>query len=108
MKRLWAIGEAAQADYERLRAAVLSGSMPIGVAARRFDAEGMWGLIRRPAAEPVFTARMVSVARPAWTPYGDPRLDSLADAYSVVLDAPRPGGQRAGLCLTGKREVLDA
>ena len=81
MSRLRPVGEAAQADHESLRAAVLAGATPLGVVAARFDAHGLWGLIRRPAAEAVFAARWHGAARPAWTPYGDPRLAALADAY---------------------------
>lgn len=88
MSGLWPVGEAAQADYEGLRAAVVAGATPLGVAAARFEREGMWGLIRRPVAEAVFVARLHGAIRPAWTPYGDPRLDALGDAYLLVLGAP--------------------
>jgi len=56
LSRLWPVGEAAQADYENLRSAVLAGLAPVGEAATRFEAEGLRGLIRRPVAEAVFTA----------------------------------------------------
>ena len=90
MSRLWPVSEAAQADYERLRAAVLEGATPLGVAASRFNRWGLWGLIRRPVAEPAFTASVHGAARPPWTPYADPRLDALADAYLLL-----GGGGRA-------------
>ena len=42
--------------------------------------------MRRPAAEPVFVARLLGAGRPAWTPYEDPRLVALAAAYELVLE----------------------
>lgn len=87
MRAFWPPTEAAQADYEQLRAAVLRGLGPVGVAAARFETQGLWGLIRRPAATEVFTARLWGASRPPWTPYGDPRLGLLADAYQLVISA---------------------
>lgn len=87
MKRFWPVGEAAQADYETLRAAVLAGTPLWGPAAARFQGGGLWGLIRRPTAEPVFLATLVGALRPPWSPHADPRLDALADAYQLVLAA---------------------
>ena len=98
MSRLWPIGEACQADYERLRAAVVAGAIPVGSAAARFEREGMWGLIHHPMSEAVFSARLHGAGRPPWTPYGDPRLDALVDAYLLVLGGAaardhRPSGR---------------
>jgi hypothetical protein len=87
MSQLWPVAEAAQADYEHLRATVLAGLVPMGAPASRFEAEGLIGLIRRPAAVAVFTATLHGAARPAWTPYCDPRLEALAEAYTLVLSA---------------------
>jgi hypothetical protein len=89
MSRFWPIGEAAQSDYEQLRAAALVGTEPVGPVAARFWREGLWGLLRRPAAEAVFSASLHGARRPGWTPYGDPRVDALADAYLLVIDAGR-------------------
>lgn len=100
MSRLWPVGEAAQADYEQLRAAMLAGLAPVGPAASRFETEGMWGLIRRPASAAAFTARLHGARRPAWTPYVDPRLEALADAYNLLLSA---GTERGGLAMAGGR-----
>ena len=100
MSRLWPVAEAAQADYEQLRAAVLAGLAPMGAAATRFEAAGMWGLIRRPASAAALTARLHGARRPAWTPYGDPRIGALADAYGLLLSA---GTERGGLAMTGGR-----
>jgi len=87
MRRLWPVAEAAQADYELLRAAVLVGTPLVGPAAARFDSAGLFGLIRRPLAEPDFTARLFGARRAPWTPYGDPRLDALGVAYELILAA---------------------
>lgn len=86
MSRLWPVGEPAQADYERLRAAVLAGAPLASPEAARFARAGLWGLMRQPAAEPVFVARLLGGGRPAWTPYEDPRLVALAAAYELVLE----------------------
>jgi hypothetical protein len=87
MNRLWPICEAAQADYEQLRAAILAGATPVGPAAARFWRQGLWGLIRRPAAAAIFSASLYGARRPPWTPYDDPRLDALSDAYLLVIHA---------------------
>lgn len=87
MKRFWPVGEAAQADYETLRAAVLAGVPLCGPAAARFGRGGLWGLIRRPATEPAFLATLAGALRLPWSPHADPRLDALADAYQFVLVA---------------------
>ena len=111
MSRFWPAAESAQADYERLRAAVLAtGALPAEVAAARFGRRGVAGLIAWPAAEPVFAAGLRGAARPAWSPYADPRLDALAAACRLLLapDAhgPRPGedGHRTQPGVRGHRE----
>lgn len=87
-RRLWPIGEAAQADYEALRSAVLLGE-PLGsLAAARFARRGLAGLIAWPVAEPVYTAVVIGAERPAWNPYQDPRLEALAAGYEMILRAP--------------------
>lgn len=84
----WPPGEAAQADYETLRAAVLAGTPLTGPAARRFAAVGLGGLIRRPVtATPQFAARVVGAAHPPWSPSDDPRLAALAAGYQLLLAA---------------------
>lgn len=87
MRRLWPVGEAAQADYEALRAAVLAGMPLVGPAATRFESAGLFGLVRRPVAEAAFTARLFGARRGPWTPYGDPRLEALGVAYELILAA---------------------
>jgi hypothetical protein len=87
-QRFWPIGEAAQADYEALRKAVLSGKPLESLAAVRFARRGLAGLIVWPVAEPIFTAVLSGAERPAWSPYADPRLDALAAGYGLILREP--------------------
>jgi hypothetical protein len=85
----WPPAEAAQADYEMLRACVLAGGcLPAGPAAARFARRGLAGLIAWPAAEPDFRAELCGAARPPWTPHADPREQALAVVYQFLLDAP--------------------
>ncbi|HET7518767.1 MAG TPA: hypothetical protein VFN05_13980 [Actinomycetes bacterium] len=87
MRALWPVGEAAQADYETLRAAVLAGTPLLGAAAARFERCGLAGLITHPTAEPTFTATLRGAHRPAWSPHADPRVDALAAGYQLILTA---------------------
>lgn len=86
MRRFWPPSEAAQADYEVLRQAVLDGRPLISQSAARFENQGLWGLISKPLAQPVFSARLIGAKRPAWSPYNDPRLEALADAFQYLLN----------------------
>lgn len=89
MSRLfWPIGEAAQADYEVLRQAVLSGEPMQSLTAARFARRGLAGLIAWPAGEPIYTAALIGAERARWTPYADPRLDALAAGYELILRVP--------------------
>jgi hypothetical protein len=86
MSRFWPAVEAAQADYERLREAVVSsGRLPDDLASARFRRRGLAGLIAWPTAEAVFVAEWVGAARPPWSPYGDPRAEALAAAYRFLV-----------------------
>jgi hypothetical protein len=91
VRALWPVGEAAQADYETLRAAVLAGTPLLGAAAARFERCGLAGLITHPTAEPTFVATLRGARRPAWTPHADPhadpRVDVLAAGYQFILTA---------------------
>lgn len=90
--RFWPVGEAAQADYETLRAHVLAtGAPPDSLTAARFTRRGVAGLIAWPSAEPVFHAELLGAHRPPWTPHHDPRLDALSDAFALLLDTGRAG-----------------
>jgi hypothetical protein len=64
----WPPAEAAQADYEMLRACLLqAGALPAGLAAARFARRGLAGLIAWPAAEPDFRAELTRASR-RWRP----------------------------------------
>ena len=86
MSRVWAIWEAAQADYEGLReAVVVAGRLPDDLTGARFRRRGLAGLIAWPASEPVFSAAITAAARPPWTPYADPRSQAVAETYRLLL-----------------------
>jgi hypothetical protein len=62
-RRFWPVSEAAQADYETLREAVLSGQPIQSLTAVRFARRGLAGLIAWPVAEPVYAAVMAGAQR---------------------------------------------
>lgn len=101
MRALWPVGEAAQADYEALRDAALSGVGLASPTAARFARVGLVGLIVCPAARPAFVAALVGAVRPAWTPYEDPRSQALGAAYELVLMRSEVRGQGEPTALTG-------
>ncbi|MGW7410163.1 hypothetical protein ACWGI9_41925 [Streptomyces sp. NPDC054833] len=81
-------GERSQAEYEMLRSHILEhGRMPSSLAAARFARCGLAGLVSWPAGEADFRAELSGARRPAWTPHHDPRLDTLAAVFVVLLDA---------------------
>ncbi len=101
-RSFWPPVEAAQVDYETLRAHVCEHSgLPEGLAAARFARRGLAGLIAWPSAEPVFVADLVAADRPAWTPDEDPRVAALAAGYEFLLDAAARVDSVAGLALPG-------
>jgi hypothetical protein len=85
VRLFWPPTEAAQADYERLRAAVLAGTPLAELAAVRFARGGLAALIARPLADPVFMAIVRGAPRPAWTPHADPRMEALAGGFGLLL-----------------------
>jgi hypothetical protein len=85
MRRFWPPSEAAQADYESLRTAVLAGALPACTDATRFARRGLAGLIAWPASEPVFEALLVGGQRARWSPHADVRVDALAAGYALLL-----------------------
>lgn len=85
MRVFWPPAEGAQADYERLRAAALSGTPAADAAARRFARGGLAALIDGPQADPVFVVVLTGASRPAWTPQLDPRREALAAGYALLL-----------------------
>jgi hypothetical protein len=88
VRAFWPASEPVQVDYEALRAAALVGVLPASVPAAIFWRCGMAGLIARPVPETAYVARLHPGRRPPWHPYGDPRLELLADAFELVLAAP--------------------
>lgn len=102
-RSFWPPAEAAQVDYETLRAHVLEHSrLPESLAAARFARRGLTGLIAWPAAEPVFVAELLAAARPAWTPHDDPRVSALAAGYQFLLNAAARVDSVAALALPGR------
>jgi hypothetical protein len=94
--------EAAQVDYETLRAHTLEHSgLPESLATARFARRGLAGLIAWPSAEPVFVAELLPCARPAWTPHEDPRVAALAAGYEFLLDLAAGRDPRAALSVRG-------
>jgi hypothetical protein len=99
-RSFWPPNEAAQVDYETLRAHALDpGSAPQGLAAARFARRGLAGLIAWPSAEPVFVAELLPAARATWTPHEDPRVAALAAGYEFLLDAAARANSVAALAL---------
>jgi hypothetical protein len=107
-RSFWPPCEAAQLDYEALRAHLLAhDKLPDGLSSARFHRRGLAGLIAWPAAEPVFAAELISAARPAWTPHLDPRVTALAAGYQFLLDintaVPDAGPDTVSLAGRGPR-----
>ena len=99
-RRFWPVGEAAQADYEALRARVLAtGAAPDSLIAARFTRRGLPGLIAWPSAEPVFDAALLGAPRPPWTPHADPRLDALAAGFALLLNTSHDASSRGAPAL---------
>jgi len=86
--RFWPAAEPAQSDYERLREVALAQELLTGLQAERFRRGGLAALIRKPTSPPArLVATLVAVPRPHWSPYCDPRLEALADAYEFISAA---------------------
>lgn len=93
MRPFWPAAEAAQADYEKLRAAALAGTPLADAAAGRFTRGGLVALIARPVAEPEFTVTVRGAARAPWTPHADPRVQALAACYGLLLGTAETNNQ---------------
>jgi hypothetical protein len=77
--------EAAQADYETLRAHLARhGVLPDDPTAARFARRG---LITWPVSEPVFAGELLGAARAASNPYADERISALAAGFQFLLEA---------------------
>jgi hypothetical protein len=94
VRRFWPPAEAAQAEYEALRAAALAGTPPVGAAATRMARGGLAALIARPGVRPpAFSAVVVGAARPAWSPHADARLERLAEVFALLTADQCPNEQ---------------
>jgi hypothetical protein len=83
--RSWPAVDPAQLDYERLREMALAGTLLVGPQAERFQRGGLMALIKKPTSSALpLIVRLVEVPRPRWSPYVDPRLEALADAYALL------------------------
>jgi hypothetical protein len=103
-RSFWPPAEAAQVDYETLRAHVCEHcGLPEGLAAARFARRGLAGLIAWPSAEPVFVAELLAATRPAWTPHDDPRVAALAAGYEFLLDLEASRDRRTVVSVWGLR-----
>jgi hypothetical protein len=77
-----------------LREMALAGTRLIGPEAERFQHGGLAALIRRPSSSASrLIVTLVEVPRPRWSPYVDPRLDALADAYALLGAVVRDADQ---------------
>ena len=89
---LWSPREAAQVEYESLRERILRGDPDDqGLLPARFQRLGLLGLVTRTPIEPVaWQVTMIGARRPRWSPYEDPRVEALADAFQYLLDGRLP------------------
>jgi hypothetical protein len=85
MRALWPPGEAAQADYETLRAAAVAGTVLADAAAGRFARGGLAALIARPHAQPILVAVLRGGSRVPWSAHADPRLEALVAGFGLLL-----------------------
>jgi hypothetical protein len=102
VRRFWPVGEGAQADYERLRAAVLAGTPLVGTAAARFAHSGLVGLVLQPSSPPIYSGVLLGAVRPSWSPYGDPREEALAEGYLLLLGDGAPTSATSALAAAGR------
>ena len=103
-RSFWPPVEAAQVDYESLRAHLLEhGALPDDLAAARFGRRGLAGLIAWPVGQPVFAGELIGAARPAWSPYVDARVSALADGYQFLLESAATLQRWSGDAVEGQR-----
>ena len=86
MRALWPVNDHIQTEYESLRALALADVELCGPSALRFAQQGLAGLIAWRWTEPAFSVSLIGARRPPWTPYVDPRLDTLAAVYQFALE----------------------
>jgi len=84
-ERFWPAGEAAQAEYELLRAAALAAERPATLAAALFARRGLTGLIAGSWSSPAYLGVLIGAERPAWCGASDPRQAALGEVYELLL-----------------------
>jgi hypothetical protein len=96
---LWSPREAAQVEYESLRERILQGDPDQeGLLPSRFQRLGLLGLVTAAQVEPVrWQATVIGAQRPRWSPYADPRVEALADAFQYLLEGRLPTSAFAGM-----------
>jgi hypothetical protein len=96
-ERFWPVAEAAQADYELLRAAALVGEPARDeLAAARFARRGLAGVIAWPRSEPVYLGELIGASRPRWSGAEDPRVAALGEVYGFLVAHAPEIGDRTG------------
>jgi hypothetical protein len=96
-ERFWPVAEAAQADYEALRAAALAGKPPRDeLAAARFARRGLAGVIAWPRSEPVYLGALIGAQRPRWSGAEDPRAAVFGQVYGFLVARAPPTGELTG------------
>ncbi len=93
--RFWPVGEAAQAEYELLRAAALAGEATTSIAAARFARRGLSGRITATWPTPVYLGELIGAERPAWCGSSDPREAVLSATYELLLAREAGGALKA-------------
>ena len=93
-ERFWPLAEAAQADYEALRAAALAGEAPRDeLAAARFARRGLAGVIAWPRSEPIYLGALFGAQRPSWSGAEDPREAALGEVYGFLVSRASSTGE---------------
>ena len=91
VRSFWPPVEAAQVDYEALRAHLLShGRLPDDLAAARFARRGLAGLISWPASDPIFVGELAGAAARRGPPTPTRGSASWPRATSSCLRPRRP------------------
>jgi len=87
VSRFWPVSEASQWDYERLRRQILQADDRLDLSRARFYRLGLAGLITAPAVTSPMLATLVAAARPRWSGFDDPRLQTLAEVFGWLTSA---------------------
>ena len=102
-RSFWPPVEAAQVDYETLRAQVLEPCRAARGSGRGPVRPPRPGRVDRVAGGRAgVRRRTLGAARPAWTPHDDPRVAALAAGYQFLLDAAARVDSVAATGTTGR------